>query len=72
MDQNSSGGGKIAYIRNGIIAKRLTVYETKNTESICVEITVKRKKWGILFTYRPPDVKNLKLFFEETTELQVN
>ena len=37
-DRNSSGGRKIVYIRHGIIAKRLTVDETQNTESICVEI----------------------------------
>ena len=39
-DRNSSGG-KIIYIRNVITAKRLTVHETQNTESICVEITIK-------------------------------
>ena len=67
-DRNSSGGGKIVYIRNGIIAKMLTVYETQNTESICVEVTIKKRKWGILFTYRLPNNNNLKLFFEETTQ----
>ena len=62
-DQNLSGGGIIVYIHNGIIAKRLTVYETPNTESICVEIIIKKRKWGILFTYRSPNNNNLKLFF---------
>ena len=37
-------------------------------ESICVEITTKKKKWGILFTYRPPNNNYLKLFFEGTTQ----
>ena len=46
----------------------LTIYETQNTESICVEIAIKKRKWGILFTYRPPNKNNLKLFFEETTQ----
>ena len=32
-DQNPSGG-KIVYIRNGIIAKMITLYETQNMESI--------------------------------------
>ena len=63
-DRNSSGGGKIIYIRNGIIAKRLTAFETQNIESICVEITIKRK-WGI---FLPPNNSNLKLFFEEATQ----
>ena len=61
-DRNSSGGGKIVYICNGILAKRLTIYETQNKESICVEITIKKRKWGILFAYRPPNNNNLKLF----------
>ena len=34
---------EIIYMRNGIIAKRLTVYETQNTASICVEITIKNR-----------------------------
>ena len=45
----------------------LTVYETKNWESICAEITFKKRKWGIPFSYRPPTENNLKLLFEETT-----
>ena len=67
-DWTSSGGGKIDYIRDGIIAKRWTVYETQNTESIFVDITIMKKKSGILFTYSPPNENNLKLFFEETTQ----
>ena len=62
-DRNLSGEGKIVYNRNGIIEKRLTVYETQNTESICEEITIKERKWGILFTYKSPNTNNLKLFF---------
>ena len=39
-NRNFSGGGNIVNIRNGITAKRLTVYKTHNTESICVEISI--------------------------------
>ena len=67
MDQNSSGGGKIVCIYNGIIVKGLTVYETQNMESICVEITINKRKWGILFACIPPNSNNLKLLFEGTT-----
>ena len=67
-NRNSSGGRKVVYIRDGIITKRLTVYETQNTESICIEITIKKRKCGILSTYWPPNNKNLKLFSEETTQ----
>ena len=66
------GGGKLVSIRNGIIANRLTVYETQNTESIFVEITVKKRKWGILFAYRPPNNNNLKLFLRKIPNLQTN
>ena len=43
-DINSLEGGKIVYICNEIVAKSLTVDKTQNTESICVEITIKKKK----------------------------
>ena len=67
-DRNLSGGGKLVYIRSGITTKSLTVYETKNWESICAEITFKKRKWRISFSYRPPTDNNLKLLFEETTQ----
>ena len=56
-DRNSSRREKIVYIRNEIIAKRLLVYESQNMESICVEITIKKRKWGVLFTYLPTDLE---------------
>ena len=55
-------------MRNGISAKRLTVCETQNTVSICVEITIKNRKCGILFAYRPPNNSNRKVFFDEATQ----
>ena len=42
---------KIVYIRYGIVAKRLTVYETQNMENICVEITIKKMKWVFFLFY---------------------
>ena len=56
-DRNSSRREKIVYIRNEITAKRLLVYESQNMESICVEITIKKRKWGVLFTYLPTDLE---------------
>ena len=50
------------------MAKRLTVYEIQNTESICAYITSKKRKLRILFAYRPPNNNNLELFFEETIQ----
>ena len=47
--------------------ERLTVCETKNTESICEEITIKKRKRRKLSPYRLPNSNNnLKLFVEET------
>ena len=48
-DQDSSGGGKILYICTMIIVKGLTVNEIQITESIYVEINVKKRKWRIFF-----------------------
>ena len=36
----------------------------KKAETICVEITIDKKKWCILFAYCPPNFSKTK-FFEE-------
>ena len=54
-DQNSKGGGKIVYVRQGLITKRLKNFESKTIETICIELTISKKKWCILFAYRPPN-----------------
>ena len=58
------GGGKLVYVKQGIIAKRLENLETKFSETICIELTVSKKKSCALFAYRPPK-QNKTLFFEE-------
>ena len=63
-DRNSKGGGKIVYIKQGLIAKRLRHFETKVSETICIEVTLSKKKWCILFAYRPPK-QSKDLFFQE-------
>ena len=63
---NSHGGGKLVYIREGFISKRLTSFETQTAETICIELTLKSKKWFIIFGYRPESI-NRNLFFEEIT-----
>ena len=57
-DQNSKGGGKLVYIKQGIIAKRLENFETKFSETICIELTISKKN-GVLY------LQNKTLFFEE-------
>ena len=44
--------------------KRIPKFETKKAENICIEITIAKKKWCILFAYRPPNFSKTE-FFEE-------
>ena len=57
--------GKIVFIRQGLITKSLPKFETKVSQTICIELIISEKKWCLLFTYRPPNNKNIKTFFEE-------
>ena len=66
-DINKYGGGKVVYIRDGIIAERLENLEGKHSETICLELTVSKKKWCITFAYRPPSNDNKAIFFNELT-----
>ena len=61
---NSFGGGKVVYTREGFICKRLMEYETKTSETICIELSLRNKKWFIMFGYRPESI-NRDIFFEE-------
>ena len=54
--QNYFAGGKIVYIREGFISKRMSEYETKTSETICLELSLKTKKWFIMFGYRPKSI----------------
>ena len=44
-DQNSKGGGKLAYVKQGVITKRLENLETTFSETTCIELTIFKKKW---------------------------
>ena len=57
----------MVYIRDGIIVKRLENLEAKHSEAICVELTVSKKKWCIVFAYRPLSNVNKAIFFNELT-----
>ena len=58
-DRNSKEGGKLVYVKQGIIAKRLENLETKFSEIICIELTISKKKWCALSAYRSPKQKRL-------------
>ena len=63
-DRNSKGGGKLVYLREGFIAKRI-IKKKKKTENFYIEITIAKKRWCILFAQRPPNFSKTE-FFEET------
>ena len=63
-DRNSKGGWKLVYLRESFIAKRIPKFETKKAGTICIEFTIAKKKWSILFAYRPPNFSKTE-FFEE-------
>ena len=55
----------MVFIRNGIIAKRLESLEGKESETICIEVTISKKKWCISFAYRPPRKDNKVMVFND-------
>ena len=63
-DRNFKGGGKMVFVREGFIAKQMKNFETKNTETICLELNIVNKKWCFFFAYRPPNTDK-KEFFDE-------
>ena len=64
-DRICNGGGLIEYVRKDVISRRLKEYETAHSETICSEITISKKTWFFISTYRPPEANNLDSFFEE-------
>ena len=52
-----------------LIAKRLVNLEGNTSETICTEVTISKKKWCIIFVYRPPHPNNKKVFSELTNSL---
>ena len=46
-------GGRMVFARSGIIAKGLESLDGKENETICIEVTISKKKRYIKFAYRP-------------------
>ena len=61
---SSRGGGKMFFIKNGIITKRIKSYDTPHAETICLELNISGRKWFIMFGYRPESI-NRELFVHE-------
>ena len=68
-DRNSKGGGKMVFIKEGFIAKQMKNFETINAETICLELTINKRKWYILFAYPPPNTNKDDFFFEISISL---
>ena len=51
------------------IAKQMKNFETKNAETIYLELTTVKKKWCILFAYRPPNTDKEEFFDEISVNL---
>ena len=68
MRINSKGGGKTVFIRKKLLAKRLEDFETKSTETICIEPLISKKKWCIIFIYNRPPKYDKKVFFQELSK----
>lgn len=43
IDQNRHGGSKMVFIKEGIFNKSLSNYETKTSETICIEVTISKE-----------------------------
>ena len=43
--------GEIVFVCKGFIVKHMKNVETKNAETICVELVIDKKKWCIVFAY---------------------
>ena len=64
-DRNKHDGEKMVFIQNGIISKIIEFLEGKGSETICIEVTISKKKWCITFAYRPSQNDNKVTFLNE-------
>ena len=71
-NHNQNGGGKIVYVKEGLIANRTLQYENINLETICIEIIISKRKRCLTFAYRPPCNNNKATFFMELNKSLCN
>ena len=56
-DRNIHGGGILVYVRDNIPSKEVNTFEIEgNTEGIFIELNIRKSKWLLLATYKPPDI----------------
>ena len=64
-DRNKNGGGKIFFIREGLITKRLKAFKGDISETLYLEVTISEKVWFITYVYRPSYNNNKDNFFNK-------
>ena len=52
LDRNKFGGGIMLYVREDIPSKQLNI-SNKTTETMCIEINLRKKKWLLISSYNP-------------------
>ena len=59
----------MVFVPRGFIAKQMKNVETKNAKTICLELSIVKTKWCILFVYRPPNTGEKDFFMRFQLEL---
>ena len=62
--RDKNGGGKMIFIREGLIVKRLYAYEDSTSETKCLK-RMSKEKWCVTFAYKPPYNSNKDGFPKE-------
>ena len=44
-DRDKNGGGKMIFIMEGLMSKRFYAYEDSTSETMCLEVTISKKKY---------------------------
>ena len=65
-------GAEKLCVKEGFIAKRILEYENINIKTICIEITISKRKWCLTFASRPPYNNNKATFFMELNKSLCN
>ena len=61
-DRNKCGGGKNAFLTEGLITRRISNFEGDTTGTIFLELTLSQKIWFIVFAYRHRINNNKDIF----------
>ena len=61
-DRNKNGGGKVVFIKEGLITKRLNDFWRDISETFCLEVMILKKIWFITYVYRPTYSNNQQIF----------